>query len=73
MSVEVTILDQTDYLDRTDAQKPVPRVLVTFQTEDGRVDSLSLPKAGLTEDRIKAAIRDRIKARAPAVTRRVTL
>lgn len=71
MSLEVTILDETTYLDRSDPLRPVEKVLITFQTPDGRVDSLSLPTAGLTREGRNRALKEHIAKRTPRVFERV--
>lgn len=61
VSVEFTVVDETEFVDRTDPSKPVEKVLVTYQDVSGRVGSLSLPKAGYTKDVRNRAIADLIK------------
>jgi hypothetical protein len=71
--VEFTVLDETEFIDRSDPQKPKEMVLVTFQTPDGRVDSIALPKAGYTKESRNKAIAERIKARKPFTPERVSV
>jgi len=73
MSQDVTILDQTDFVDRTDPSKPVDKVLVTFQLPDGRVSSVVVERAGFTADKRNAAIREALKGMGPSKVERVRI
>jgi len=73
MSVEFTVLDETTFVDKTDPRNPVEKVLVTFQTPDGRVDSLAMEKAGLTPDKRNRLIADQIKKRPPRAYEKVVV
>ncbi len=65
VSVEFTVIDATDFVDRTDPNKPKDMVLVTYQdAATGRVGSISIPK-GTTPDQRNRLIADAIK-KAPA-------
>jgi len=71
VSAEATVLDETEFIDRSDATNPVTRVLVTFQTADGRVDSVSLPKKDYSKDVRNKAIADQVKKRAARLLEKV--
>ena len=43
--VKVTFIDETEFNDLADPAKPVPTVLVTARTEDGRVFTFRVLKA----------------------------
>lgn len=71
MSVDIDIIDETDFNDLSIPGKPVVRVLVTFQRVDGTVDSIQLPREGYTKDKRNKAIAEKIRKTPPKVRERV--
>lgn len=73
MSMEITILDETKFTDRSMPLKPVPSILITFQTQDGRVGSVQLPEEGFDTKKRNEAIKAAVKAMKPRTFERVKL
>jgi len=59
--VEFTILDETEYTDRTQPARPFPAIMVTFQLPDGRVSSVSIPKEKYTKEYRNKVIAEQVK------------
>jgi hypothetical protein len=60
--VEVEILDEEEFLDRTDETRPIPKVLVTYRIGNTMVDSFSIDaakwKVGNQEALVMQAMKD---------------
>jgi len=68
---DVRVQDITEYVDRSNPALPVPRVLVTYIAQDGRVSSFNLPKDRASRELITSAVAADASARlrlAPPIT-----
>jgi hypothetical protein len=65
VSVEFTVIDETEFVDRTDPGNPVERILVTYQTPEGRVGSQSFLKKGYDKNLRNKTIADLLKKSPP--------
>jgi len=70
---EVTILDRTEVVDRSDPTKPIPKVLITFMLPDGRIGMASVEKAKYTKDTEKAAISAEVQKMGTLARERITI
>jgi hypothetical protein len=70
---EVTILDRTEIVDRSDPNKPVPKVLITFMLPDGRIGMASVEKAKYTKESEAAAVRAEVQKMGALPREKITI
>lgn len=61
MSMEVTVIDRTPFVDRTDPNKPINKIQITFQTADGRIGTTSILATDVRGPNEDKAIAESIK------------
>ena len=70
---EVVILDRTEIVDRSDPNKPVPKVLITFMLPDGRIGMTSVEKAKYSKEAEIAAIKAEVQKMGALPREKITI
>lgn len=67
-SVKISILSRTDFVDRTDPNKPVDKIDIIFQLPDTRIGAVTILKTDADKPAEETAIAAAIKKLGPALT-----